>query len=581
MRGPSRALLAFALIIGASPLSPAQAAIVYEVFWAPSVDGSLIRIETRRDPAFDPQPVLLTYSPYTILAGAQPAADGYASRYNRQGIARAVAHVLGTGGSDGCWDYGGAKEQQSGVDVVRFLAQQVPWSNGSIGMIGVSYEGTTATMVAARGDEVPELKAIVPIASISRWYGYAFHDGVRYFGNSDAVTDEGIDTPLLFDLAYAKTVSRDRGDPRLAQVAASRAAECGAVEHNAQAYSRSPEYGPFWLERDYRKEAANFRASTFLVHGWQDFNVKQEEAIGLWENLKEDDPATPEIEGPPLTRMWLTQETHADGTGPGYMQALDAFLGKTLLGVETGIEALPKVTTAGRDYMGPLEFRPEASWPPAGTATLDLYLGRSFDQIEDLPSVGPIGTTGETGTLKLDPASDGDGWTHLDTGLATEEVSLRDPLNRDAHGYYSLFQRSEPLARDMRIAGAARLDAWVEVTGPGQQLAPLLVDESPDGTLSIIERGFLNLDFRNGLAQAQPASGRMSASVRFLPQDYTVRAGHRIGLILQGSNLVWALPGTPGTTSYAMGPVEGWTSVGTRLRLPVAAFAGGSTYLPE
>ncbi len=36
-----------------------------------------------------------------------------------------------------------------------------------------------------------------------------------------------------------------------------------------------------------------------------------------------------------------------------------------------------------------------------------------------------------------------------------------------------------------------------------------------------------------------------------------------------GSNTVWAVPGAAGALSYAMGPVEGVTDVGTRLVLPV------------
>jgi hypothetical protein len=38
--------------------------------------------------------------------------------------------------------------------------------------------------------------------------------------------------------------------------------------------------------------------------------------------------------------------------------------------------------------------------------------------------------------------------------------------------------------------------------------------------------------------------------VTFSPQDHTVAKGHRIGLILAGSNTVWAVPDTPaGTTT--------------------------------
>lgn len=568
-----RRLLPLALALPALlQVRGAQAAVSYEVFWVDSVDGARIRVEVQRNPAKDPQPVLLTYSPYTITAGATPAADAYASRYNNRGIARAVAHVIGTGGSTGCWDYGGAKEQQSGVDVVKALAA-LPWSNGKVGMIGTSYEGTTATMVAARGDDVPELKAIVPIAAISRWYDYAFHDGVRYALNSKVPTDEGLDTPLVFDAAYARTVSRDRTDPYLADEAAARAAECGALEHTYEAYRRDPDYGAFWRERDYRKDASRFRAATLLVHGWQDFNVKQAEAIDLWEALPTDDPETAEVEGVPLKRLYLTQESHNDGTGIRYLPLLDAFLLHFLKGQDTGIGSTPEVLTLGRDHNGAFAtMTEETAWPPAGSGMVTLHLGRSFDEIDGVPSLGPVGTTGETGTLSLDPQNDGNGWLHVDPGAITEELTLNDPLNQDGHGYYSLFHQSEPLARDARIVGAAELDAWIATEAPSQHLTPLLVDVQPDGSLRVIERGFLNTDYRNGLARAEPSNGAMHVVVRFLPQDYTIRAGHRLGLILQGSNAVWAIPGTPGATSYSMVP-----GAATVLRVPITDAANAAT----
>ena len=99
---------------------------------------------------------------------------------------------------------GSSGTAQSGVDPVNFLAAQ-PWTNGKVAMVGGSYDGTTATMVAARGEDVPGLAAIVPISGISRWYGHAYGDGVRYFLNSERPTDEGVDTPLAFDFGLART----------------------------------------------------------------------------------------------------------------------------------------------------------------------------------------------------------------------------------------------------------------------------------------------------------------------------------------------------------------------------------------
>ena len=34
----------------------------------------------------------------------------------------------------------------------------------------------------------------------------------------------------------------------------------------------------------------------------------------------------------------------------------------------------------------------------------------------------------------------------------------------------------------------------------------------------------------------------------FKPQDQIFRAGHRIGVLVQGSNTVWAVPDDPGAT---------------------------------
>ena len=562
------------------PALPASGATTYEVRYVPTVGGAVIRVEIQRDPALDPQPVILTYSPYNSLNEAgdgTTADDGLASRYNPQGYARAVADVLGTRGSTGCWDYGGPAEQQSGVDLVNWLSAQ-PWSTGDVGMIGVSYEGTTANMVAARGPDVPGLKAIVPIAAISRWYGYAYDTGVRYFLNSREPADEGFDTPLAFDFGFGRTVPAFPDDERWADALAARTQECDAAAHTQDGYDLSPDYGASWLGRDYRKDAASFRAATFVVHGWQDYNVKQVEGTALYEALREDDPATAAVEGVPFKLLWLTQEPHSDGSGPGYQDLLDRFFAQTLKGVDHGLSRIDEVTTRGASATGPGTWTTDARYPSPRTKTLTLHLGRRFDTIEGVPSAGPVGTTGEYGWLSPVPQDTGGGWAHANTDFVSEEMTLEDPLNREitdldgqpirGHGYVSLFHESAELTEDVRILGSATLDTWVNATSGGMHLTPLLVEVLPDGSLNLVERGFANLDYREGLASAKPKAGWQHAKVTFLPQDYTFRKGSRIGLLLQGSNTVWAIPGTPGLVSYAMGPVDGVTTAGARLDLP-------------
>jgi X-Pro dipeptidyl-peptidase len=558
------------------PATPAHAAVVTTTYFVPTVGGATIRVEVTRNTNFDPQPVVLTYSPYNNLNGATPS-TGSAGSYNSKGIARAVADVLGTRGSTGCWDYGGLKEQQSGVDVVKFLAGKTPdvdgnlitWSNGNIGMTGTSYDGTTANMVAATG--IPELKGIIPIAAISHWYGYAYYDGARYALNSRVLTDEGLDTPLLFDYGFNRTFPED--DPGMIQHRVGQAdCEQESLDHTQHGYSRSPDYTSFWRERDYRKDADKFRAAVMVVHGWQDYNVKQDEGVSLYEALPVDDPLTEDvIEGVPFKLLWLTQSSHAGGSGPGYQAMVDSFWAQTLKGQDKGLDELETpVKSLGSTSSGPGVWQDEVSWPPAGTKDVPLYLGRTFDM--------PPAAIGETGVLKPTPQNSGGGWVHANPGTVSEEATLRDPTNRGTtangmpvrgHGYVSLYQESAPLAQDVRIAGRAVLDAYVNVPVPGQHLTPILVEVLSNGNLNLVERGFLNLDYRDGLDVAKPTTGWLHGQVNFLPQDYTFKAGSRIGLILQGSNTVWALPGNPGQISYAMGPQSGVTTTGTSLRLPI------------
>jgi len=502
----ARAALLALVVALALPGVALGAEPVFEKYKVPTVGGAEINVEVMR-PADNPDaPVILTYSPYNTLSEYTTpnlANDDIGQRYLPKGYARAVADVLGTRNSSGCWEYGGAKEQQSGVDLVNFLAAQ-PWTNGRVAMIGGSYDGTTATMVAARGEDVPGLAAIVPIAGISRWYGYAYGDGVRYFLNSERPTDEGIDTPLAFDFGLARTPPTDPSDPLYAEKLASRANPCEAEDHTVKGYDRTPDYDAFWLERDYRKDAANIRAAALVAHGWQDYNVKQEEGVDLYRALT----------NAPFKRLYMWQAGHSTPGAENWQPLLDRFFDHTLLGVDNGVDSEAPVITEGRSAtQRSTGFRTEAAWPPPGATQT---------------------------TLKLT------GGSFTDMATTTEEQSTRMP---EAETNW-LFSTGGPLATTTRMTGSARLKLTLSVDRDHAHLTPLLVDVGPDGTTKTVSRGFLNLQYRNGLSTAEPIPPNepIKATVTFKPQDQTFEAGHRIGVILQGSNTVWALPDDPGAT---------------------------------
>ena len=625
-----RALFAAVLLLSllVVPALPSSAAT--EVHYVPTAlpDGTteLIRVEVNYDLSQgDSQPIIGSMSPYNLTpTGTGVGSSGY------DGIASAQIDVLGTRGSTGCWDYGGYNEMQAGVDAIRFLAGDLPnengdyltWSNGNVGLTGVSYDGTTANMVASApiemwqtqgvdsidADGTNPLKAIVPQAAISHWYGYAYGFGMRMVLDTESTspTDEDILTPLAFDLGFGLTVHGDQVAREDVTDGAVRG--CNTVKHTQDAYSRTPDYDEFWLERDYTVRADQWTTNTLVVHGWNDYNVKQYEATYLFEALDAHDTYL-DGDGVEQTkfdlRMWMTQSQHASGNGAGYAPMLEAFWRTHLQGDETAaatLDSFPRVRTAGetrgtRNGMrgsraeGPITL--SNTWPLEGTETVSLFLNRTYEQ--DLPDNGvPVNVpgpgTGEVGELSYSNAPSGpldgrsgsygptSGW--LDTGLTGEELATNDPWSNDGQkldtlggqGYYSLHFATNPLHADTQIAGSAVLEGYFNyLPSTGASLMPLLVDVAPDDSMQIIQRGMLNLDYRNGLeSNAGIASGNLRADVTFFPEDYTVPAGHRIGMILTSSNPQAAVPGNPaGFVSVLLGPNEGLTETGTVLHLPI------------
>ena len=79
------------------------------------------------------------------------------------GYAFAQVSVTGTGRSNHCMDLMGTAEQLGNDAAVRWLGEQ-NWSNGNVGLIGKSYDGSTPWQAAMFGNEHDYLKTIVPIS---------------------------------------------------------------------------------------------------------------------------------------------------------------------------------------------------------------------------------------------------------------------------------------------------------------------------------------------------------------------------------------------------------------------------------
>ncbi len=182
-------------------------------------------------------------------------------------------------------------------------------------MIGVSYDGTLANMVATTG--VEGLETIVPISAISSWYDYYRANGLVVAPHSE---EQGVGDNVYLgedtDVLARFTTGNERADGRCAHV----------LQRLAEQQDRTTgDDSPFWRARDYLSAARRVRASVFLVHGLDDWNVKTKAFAAWWERLRGRAPScgcTPAATARPIedefdvtVHRWFDHELHGVPNG--------------------------------------------------------------------------------------------------------------------------------------------------------------------------------------------------------------------------------------------------------------------------
>lgn len=78
----------------------------------------------------------------------------------RHGYAVVQVDVRGTGASFGTWEYVTSLTEMADMGEVAAWTAEQPWCNGSVGAVGISYEGSTAEILMASGEK--SVRAIIP-----------------------------------------------------------------------------------------------------------------------------------------------------------------------------------------------------------------------------------------------------------------------------------------------------------------------------------------------------------------------------------------------------------------------------------
>ncbi|HEY7875710.1 MAG TPA: CocE/NonD family hydrolase [Actinomycetota bacterium] len=580
LAGALSAMLIAGLLVAPAGSAAAQGAPAYEVLnetYNVETRHGIVYMEVNR-PVLDGKdvkaPVVLTYSPYSALGGA--AGTGMVSL----GYAQAYAHLVGTGNSGGCYDYGGIRERESGADLVEFLAKQ-KWSTGKIGMIGGSYDGTTA--IAAATEAPPHLTTIVPEAAISRWYEYAYSGGIRYAFNNEKlgnegptngliIDEQGFDTPVGFDFGFAMPPPTDVQDPTWADKMQSTITPCDEVEHVSSGYNMdTPNYNEFWLERDYIKDAGDIRIPVLIGANWGDWNVKQEESWNLFHALKKS----------PKRVLYMGTRWAAHGTpGGDYGKTVQAWFDHYLMGKKNNIQKMPSVVSQMSDREGPGEFakgmpkvrniKLYAQWTPRTNP--DDY------EWKLLPSK-PMSRAYYESQGPLAEAS------FPSAGINTESHASHH--SRSDHDWWSF--ESLALKKNMRMFGNIKVQIYSTAYREWITYTPSIFEMDPDDHQMVqgnhvntnpealvgVTRGWLDSRYRKSLAEPIPIDDPakpFSMTVVAKPVDYTFTKGNTIMLNIQTEINEWSVPKPNATctdpTNCPFLDIN-WLEGKTRLIIPV------------
>ncbi|MER6511071.1 Xaa-Pro dipeptidyl-peptidase [Nonomuraea sp. NPDC001636] len=533
------------------------------------LDGALdrVRVDIIRPKESGPGlkvPVIIDESPYYDNSGRgnegerkQYDASGnvtkfplfYDNYFVPRGYAVLNVDMLGTTRSDGCPDMGGKADVLGGKAVIDWLngrakavrADGTPavadWTTGAAAMIGKSYDGTLANAVAATG--VEGLKTIVPISAISSWYKYQRSNGVVYNYDYASWLTNYVDT-----------------DPE---------AKCQAVRDrmDAEDGDDTGNYNAFWNERDYLKgllgDASKVKASVFVVHTVNDLNVRPDNFSAWWQALAQRNVPR---------KIWVGQYQHVDpfdfeGRRDLWVDTLHRWFDYWLHGVRNGITDEPRADV----QLGPAQWTTQRDWPapyalkavlrPAADGSLGLLKARgtSTATFTDL-ALSETEMVADVGTAKPGRAAFTTGALPLDLRLSgTPTADLRVKLDKPTANLTALLvDFGEDTRVDWRrgqgVTTLTEEDCHGESTAADDACYKKVTTNVATRPLEIVARGWIDVQNRDSLSQAQPLPVGTYGTVRWqtLPQDYTFRKGHRIGLVLAGTDTTYTSEEGTGAT---------------------------------
>ena len=483
-------------------------------------------------------PALLEYLPYRKHE-ARSRNYGLYSYFVQRGYVVAAVDIRGTGNSEGRlipYEYSDI-EHDDGEVVIDWLSKQ-SWSNGNVGMFGISWGGFNSIQMALRNP--PALKAIIAIDATEDLFQDDVHfmDGIMHVDSWEMSMDLDNARPGAPGYVIDEAYFRDRFD----------------TEPWMLTYKPRQRDGPFWDRASAKGRYQDIRIPSFHIGGWYD--GYRDSIPRMLENVKAPIKA--------IVGAWSHAWPNEPYPKPGIEWRHEAvrWFDRWLKGMDTGVENDPKLAVYVRDWhppgpyleTAPGKWRSENEWPLARGRDRMLYPmnNHSLDWRAPDPA---------THALRFVPSMGVEGGGPV---MWWGDVA-HDQRPSDA---FSLVYDSAPLEENLEILGLPRALLRVSADAARANWVVRLSDVAPDGTVTQVTGAALN---GNHVQSARTPAAIVpnepfDIDVELHFTSWVFAKGHCIRMAVSNAQwpMLWPTP-EPMTTSLYLGAAS-------RLSLPTVSF---------
>ena len=488
-------------------------------------------------PAGEHLPVLLEYTPYRKNDSRGSKYEMY-TYFVKRGYVVARVDIRGTGNSQGRtipYEYSEI-ELSDGDAVIAWLAKQ-DWSNGNVGMFGISWGGFNSIQMAVR--KPPALKAFVALMATEDLYQEDVHymDGIIHIDSWMMSHDLSNAMPGAPEFRLDEDWLRNRFE----------------LEPSVFTYMREQRDGSFWDRASARDKYEQIQIPGYYIGGWYD-------------GYRDSPPRMLEHVKAPVKAMigpWDHYYPHNAWPAPQVEWRHEAvrWFDQWLKGNDTGILDEPRFAVYVRDWHPPGpgvdeipgHWRWEEGWPIERSVTKTFYAGQDHGLFSS-PSAQA------THSLKYKPS----------VGLAGGGPVMwwgNIPPDQQSMDDYSLIYDSQPLGSPLEILGMPRAILKVSADVSRANWVVRICDVAPDGSVTQVGGAAFNGTHRKSAREPEDLiPGKVfPLEIEMHFTSWVFPKGHRIRFAINNAQwpMLWPTPYQM-TTTLAIGGMEG-----ARVELPV------------